>query len=186
MKTDPLDRHRTVAGMAIFLSLGFAAAMLATPSDEISRAVSTSGGASVQKATTHQFVNAFSAVLTRVKSKDVPGYVGSAVKLRRDLAPQITVAAINVARPSETKVDAKSPCEWVDPIFRAAIVAAPDSKEAIEHAVIAAHPDVRDCIVEAPGEGPSGALKTGNSTLGTLNPSNTRGVVTSEEQPPRP
>jgi hypothetical protein len=169
----------------MFLSLGFITAIFATPSDEISRAVSTSGGPSVEKASTHQFVNAFSAVLTRTKSKDVPGYVSSAVKLRRDLAPQITVAAINVARPTETKVDAKSPCDWVEPILRAATDAAPDGKDAIARAVIAADPDLRDCIVEAPGEGPAGALNS-NRALGTINPSNTRGVVTSEEQPPRP
>jgi hypothetical protein len=175
-----------VAFTVIFLSLAFVAAILATPSDEITRAVTTSGGASVQKATTHQFVNAFSAVLTRVKGKNAPGYVSSAVKLRPDLAPQITVAAINVVRPNEAGVDAKSPCEWAGSIFQAAVTAAPAAKEAIERAVIAADPDLRDCIVESPGEGPGSALNSANNTLGTINPSNTRGVVTSEEQPPRP
>ncbi len=187
MKTDQLHRHLSPAAFtAIFLSIGCATAILATPSDEISRAVSKSGGLTVQKATRAQFVNGFSAVLARAKNKDIPSYVGSAVKLRTEFAPQITVAAINVARPSEAKVDVKSPCDWVEPIIRAATDAAPDAKDAIARAVIAADPDLRDCILEAPGEGPASALNTGNNTLGTINPSNTRGVVTSEEQPPRP
>ena len=187
MKIAQFNRHFSrIALMATFFSLGLVTTILATPSDEISRAVSTSGGPTIKKASTEQFVKGFSAVLIRLKNKDVPIYVGSAVKLRPDLAPQITVAAIHVARPSEAHVDSKQPCDWVEPIFRAAVDAAPDAKEAIVRAAAAAYPDIRDCIVEAPGEGPAGVVNTGNNALGTINPSNTRGVVTSEEQPPRP
>src|SRR5712692_8726127 len=67
--------------------------VLATPADEIARAVLANGVSDVNQATAKQFIRAFSAVLVRVGAKEIPSYVSSAIKLHPDLAPQITAAA---------------------------------------------------------------------------------------------
>ena len=159
----------------IALSLVFAALMMATPSDEIARAVSMNGVSNAKQAKPDQFVKAFTAVVVSAKTKDIPSYVSSAIKLRPDLADRIVVAALKAARPVSDKdvVDKQLPCEWVEPIIKAAIAAAPNAKDAILRAAIAAEPEARDCIVEPPGEGPTTNAGNINRTgIGTINPGN--------------
>ena len=129
-----------------------ASSMQAAPSDEIRRAVAASGAPSVSQAAPGTFLHAFSSVLVRAGGRDVPGYVSAAVSMRPDLAPQITVAALRAHRSGGREIIEKQvSCEWVDPIIRAAIAAAPSAANAIVQAAIAAEPYARECILAAAG-----------------------------------
>lgn len=164
-----------------------ASSVSAAPADEIRRAVLAGGAAQVQTATQAQFVKAFSAVLARVDQQKHPEYVTSAIKLRADFAPQITVAALRAhRRPSN---DAAEPCNWVDPIIRAAIAAAPAAKDMIVRAAVQSELHLRECILAAAGASvkdymvDAGSGK--DSTIGTINPANLSalGNVVSRSQP---
>src|SRR2546423_171997 len=192
MKTNYFYRHLTYSILlAIGLSLGMPTAAVATPANEISRAVSAGGASDVKHATPEQFIRAFTAVTARVKEKQVSSYVSAAVAMRPELAPQIVVAAINVARPIRDKqvVDKQiaEPCEWIDPIIRAAIAAAPNEKDAIVRAAIAADPWAKECILAAAGiKEIELVMDVGNitsTTFGTINPANIVGGVQSPSQP---
>jgi hypothetical protein len=70
--------------------------------------------------------------------------------MRHDLAPQITVAALRAYRPSGKKGGEQVvSCDWVDPIIRTAVAAAPSAKDAIVRAAIDAQPYARECILAA-------------------------------------
>src|ERR1041385_5992307 len=86
----------TLASLAVPLSFGLIASAIASPSDDLTRAVSRGGSASVEEASASQFLRAFAAVLVRARPKDFVWYVNAAVKLRRDLADKIVVVALNV------------------------------------------------------------------------------------------
>ncbi len=164
----------------------------ASPSDEISRAVAKAGAPSVKQADAATFTQAFTSVVVRVKSKNVASYVTAAVTLRPDLAPQITVAALNAHR-----ADGKdyADCSWVDPIIRAAIAAAPDAANAIVREAIAADPSARQCILAAAGRSaetetaffrPPPGIDVGNinsTAIGTINPGNVGEGTVSPEKP---
>src|SRR6266516_3016506 len=127
-----------------------ASAVQAQPSDEIRRAVAAAGAPSVSQASPDTFLHAFSSVLVRSRGRDVSGYVSAAVSMRPDLAPQITVAALRAYRTGGNKVIGKEvSCDWVDPIIRTAIAAAPSQAVAIVRAAIAAEPYARECILAA-------------------------------------
>src|SRR4029434_11320298 len=84
------------------------------------------GAPSVSQASPDTFLHSFSSVLVRSRGKDVRAYVSTAVTMRPDLAPQITVAALRAYRTGGNKVTGKEvSCDRVDPIIRAAIAAAP-------------------------------------------------------------
>lgn len=70
--------------------------LLASPSEEISKAVAASGRNNVKAASADQFINAFSSVLVGVDDEESASYVAAAKKLRPDLAPRITAAATEV------------------------------------------------------------------------------------------
>ena len=196
MNAPHLHRHIVrIAIMALVCLFGLVTGVLAAPSDEITRAVSKSGGADVKHATPDQFNKAFAAVLLHVKRDDVPAYVSAAAKLRPDLADRIVVMAIRVARPSGRDADLnKPPCDyWVEPIIRAAIEAAPDEKDAIVRAALASDPWAREYILAAAGmpENQRALLRPSvNTILGTINPENIgaggQGLPASAEQPPAP
>jgi hypothetical protein len=171
--------------IGVFLAVVIAAAgffpgnLQASPSDEISRAVLAAGAASVTQADASTFIQAFSSVVVRAKTKDIAAYVTAAIKLRPDLAGQITVAALKAHRRNVNDVS----CDWVDPIIRAAILAAPDAKQAIARAAIQADPWARECILAAAGLNretetaffrPPGvdAGNVNGAAIGTINPSN--------------
>src|SRR6266404_4791781 len=128
-----------------------ASSVQAQPSDEIRRAVAAAGAPSVSQAPPDTFLHAFSSVLVRSRGRDVPAYVSAAVSLRPDLAPQITVAALRAYRPSGKEGGKQVSCDWVDPIIRAAIAAAPSQAGAIVRAAIDAQPYARECILAAAG-----------------------------------
>ena len=128
-----------------------ASAVQAQPSDEIQRAVAAAGAPSVSQAPPDTFLHAFSSVLVRSRG-NVAAYVAAAISMRTDLAPQITVAALRAHRSGGKKGGEQGvSCDWVDPIIRAAIAAAPSQADAIVRAAIDAQPYARQCILAAAG-----------------------------------
>jgi hypothetical protein len=128
-----------------------ASSIQAAPSDEIQRAVARSGAPSVSAAPPDVFLHAFSSVVVRARG-NAAAYVAAAIAMRHDLAPQITVAALRAYRSSGKKGGQQVvSCDWVDPIIRAAIAAAPSAADAIVRAAIDAQPYARECILAAAG-----------------------------------
>ncbi|HEX7517231.1 MAG TPA: hypothetical protein VF345_08085 [Chthoniobacterales bacterium] len=185
-------RFSAAAFLAVVIAVTgfFTAPAQASPSDEISRAVAAAGAPSVKQADAATFTQAFSSVVIRKKCKDIAPYVTAAVKLRPDLASEITIAAFKAHRRNVNDVY----CECLDPIIRAAIAAAPDAKKAIVRAAIAAYPFARECILAAAGQTetetaffrPPGvdAGNINSSAIGTINPANIgAGGVNTPENP---
>lgn len=158
--------------------------MFASSTEEISRAVAIASAADVQTATPAQFVQAFTSVLLRLKEGKSLQYTTAAIKLRPDLAPQITVAALRAYQPDGKEI--VSSCSWVDAIIRNAIAAAPEAKAAIVRAAVEFQPAARDCILAAAGidNGTEFAffraprIDAGDAAsggIGTINPANLSG-----------
>ena len=128
-----------------------ASSVQAAPADDIQRAVATAGASSVSAAPADVFLHAFSSVVVRARG-NAAAYVAAAIAMRHDLAPQITVAALRAYRTGRNKViGQEGSCDWVDPIIRTAIAAAPSQAVAIVLAAIAAEPYARECILAAAG-----------------------------------
>ena len=126
-----------------------ACSIQAAPSDDIQRAVAKAGAPSVSAAPADVFLHAFSSVVVRARG-NAAAYVAAAIATRPDLAPQITVAALRAYRTGRNKVTGEEgSCDWVDPIIRTAIAAAPSAKVPIVLAAIAAEPYARECILAA-------------------------------------
>ncbi|HMJ05772.1 MAG TPA: hypothetical protein VK474_05905 [Chthoniobacterales bacterium] len=168
------------AGTLLFVS---SSVTVAAPTDEITRAVIAGGATSVETATPTEFVKAFRSVLIRVEEKNRCAYVSAGIKLRPDLAPQITSATLRAHRRPLNDTD---DCNWVDPLIRCAIAAAPNAKAEIVQAALEAEPYARECILAAAGlhDGDATAflrrpgVDAGNinsSSLGTINPGNISG-----------
>lgn len=122
--------------------------LLATPADEISRAVAVNGVADVSSAHPKQFLKAFTAVAMRTHPRELPNYVIAAVTLRPELAPNIAAVAIKAA----VKNTEKKPgtlCLLIDRIIRAAIAGNPEAVLAIVKAGASASPELRHCILTA-------------------------------------
>lgn len=144
-------------------------------------------------ATPGQFIKAYRAVLTRVKEEKRCLYITAAIKLRADLAPQITAATLRAHQ-----LATKDACDWVDPLIRCAIAAAPNDKAAIVKAALEAEPYARECILAAAGMGdgsqtaflrPPGvdAGNINSTAIGTINPGNLgQGNVVTPILPPTP
>lgn len=162
---------------ALCLAIGRAHA---APADEITAAVLASGASSVESATPVQFTRAYSSVLTRVPERKHCEYLTAAIRLRPDLAGRSTAATLRAHRPG---VD--DDCDWVNPIIRCALAAAPNAREAIVRASIEQLPEARECILAAAGmeDGqlvsfrPPGvdAGNINSTALGTINPGNFSG-----------
>lgn len=128
-----------------------ASSIQAAPSDDIQRAVARAGAPSVSAAPADVFLHAFSSVVVRAR-ENAAAYVAAAIAMRHDLAPQITVAALRAYRTGRNKMTGQEvSCDWVDPIIRTAIAAAPSAKIAIVLAAIDAQPYARECILAAAG-----------------------------------
>jgi hypothetical protein len=126
-----------------------ASSIQAAPADDIQRAVARSGAPSLSAASPDVFLHAFSSVVVRARG-NAAAYVAAAIAMRHDLAPQITVAALRAYRTGRNKVIGQEvSCDWVDPIIRTAIAAAPSAKDAIVQAAIDAEPYARECILAA-------------------------------------
>lgn len=202
-----------VGAIVLCASAFLTASALATPGEEISRAVAVNGVADVSAAHPKQFLQAFTAVALRAQPRELPNYVIAAINLRSDLAPNIAAVAIKaVVKNSEMKPGAR--CALVDRIIRAALTANPDAVVAIVKAAASASPELRHCTVNAaistlPGykdaivqAGKARVLPfafltfsaSGNSGFSfsapTLNPANISDLgdsnVNSPEQPPTP
>ena len=126
-----------------------ASSIQAAPSDDIQRAVARAGAPSVSAAAPDVFLHAFSSVVVRARG-NAAAYVAAAIAMRHDLAPQITAAALRACRSRGNKgIGTEASCDWVDPIIRTAIAAAPSQAVAIVLAAIDAAPYARECILAA-------------------------------------
>ena len=156
---------------------------LAASTSELRHAVAASGAVNVESATPAQFIKAFNSVAVRLPKQALPDHISVSINLRPDLAAQITVAALQIPQ----KKMALDNCDWVEPIIRAALAAAPSAKHAILHAALAAEPEARECILAAAGSEdaeagseffrPAGvdAGSVTSSAIGTINPGNFSG-----------
>jgi hypothetical protein len=122
---------------------------------ELAHAVSASGAVSIGAATPEQFLAAFSSLLVRYPQAEICDLVGTAVRLRPELADRIVVAAVTGSRPvrgySKEAKDFKEkemPCDWVQCIVDAAIAANPRMANEIINALLQAAPMLRECIGE--------------------------------------
>ena len=139
----------TIIISAIVATCIAASAVQAQPADDIQRAVARAGAPSVSAAPADVFLHAFSSVVVRARG-NAAAYVAAAIAMRHDLAPQITVAALRAYRTGRNKViGQEGSCDWVDPIIRTAIAAAPSQAVDIVLAAIAAEPYARECILAA-------------------------------------
>jgi len=184
---------------AVALSFLCATCTIATPTDDLTQALAVAGAASVRQASPDDFLRAFTAILVRAKSRDVPAYVGAAVKLRPDLAGKIVFAALNTRR---SKVDSNK-LSWaeIERVIKAAVAAnpgaaaeivmfairaQPSARDSIVATAIAAAPEQRIAILRAVGEAAESAAFSQPPMIGTLNPADLidNAPVNSPEQPP--
>lgn len=166
---------------------------MATPVNEITGAVVVAGAAGIEDATPAQFVKAYSSIFIRLEENQSLEYTTVALKLRPDLAPQITVAALRARRPDDKQI--VNSCSWVESLIRNAIAAVPDAKAAIVRAALEFDPASRECILAAAGvkSGTEFAFfrspridagSVGAAAIGTINPANlsAQGNTVSENQ----
>ena len=199
--------------LVLCASVFLTASALATPAEEISRAVAVNGVADVATAHPKQFLKAFNAVALRIQPRELPNYVTAAIDLRSELAPNIAAVAIKAAV-KNSKAKSGLGCALVDRIISAAITANPEAVLAVVKAAASAAPELRQCTVNAaisnaPGE-KEAILQAANGqvvpfafltfsasdqsgfsfTAPTLNPANISDLgdsnVNSPEQPPTP
>ena len=155
---------------------------------ELASAVAAAGAGSIGSASADQFMQAFSSVLVRYPQAEICDLVGTAVRLRPELADRIVVAAVTGRRPvrgySKEAKDFKGkemPCEWVQCIVDAAIAVVPRMANDIINAVVTAAPMLRDCIGEPCF--PANEFVP-PFIIAPINPANFVPPVISPEQPP--
>jgi hypothetical protein len=125
-----------------------ASSSLATPTEDIERAVAVNGVSDISQTRPKQFLKAFTAITIRTQPRELPGYVVAAVNLRRDLSPKITAVAIKAAvKGWESKQGAL--LGLIDQIIRAAITADPSAAISIVQAGVEASPALRHCVMTA-------------------------------------
>lgn len=194
--------------LAGFVFISSASLLVATPADEIARAVRTGGAAQVGDASPERFLVGYTAVISRANLRELPDYVTAAIRLRPDLSTQITASSIRAA--GRNARNRRAVCAVVDRVVRAAILANPDAAVAIARAAVQAAPALRQCIVAAaiaaapqqrvaileataPGASLAGLLREAGSegdfsfgfaAMSPANFSDIGGTVVSPEQPP--
>src|SRR5881392_3351421 len=153
---------------------------------ELAHAVSASGAVSIGAATPEQFLAAFSSLLVRYPQAEICDLVGTAVRLRPELADRIVVAAVTGSRPvrgySKEAKDFKEkemPCDWVQCIVDAAIAGNPRMANEIINALLEAAPMLRDCI-----GAPCFPANQFRPPL-VISPINPATIVNSPEKPPK-
>jgi len=67
--------------------------LLASPSEQITKAVSAGGQPNIQQTDSDAFLDAFASVLVTVKKQDAAPYVAAATKMRPDLKDQISATS---------------------------------------------------------------------------------------------
>jgi hypothetical protein len=188
-----------VSALAVSLSAG--PPLVASPSDEITRAVAVRGLTNPAHAPAKEFMTAFSAVVLRAEPAELPRYVAAAVKLRPDLAPKIVALAVRVSGNShrDRATSAAERCDVVAGIMKAAVAITPDAVAEIAGAAAGADREMRQCIIEAAVSVVPGAeeeitlavnaaanlpsMYSMNNHRG-LNPSESAAAVVSPEKPP--
>ena len=129
-------------------SLLLCTSAFATPTEEITRAVTVTGVSDVSQAQPREFSKAFRAVAHRIAPRDLPVYVAAAINLRQDLAPQIVSVAVKAAvRNWEAKPEAL--CGMIERIVKAAISMNPETAASIAKAGASASPESRRCVLDA-------------------------------------
>jgi hypothetical protein len=195
--------------LALLLSASGIPSGVATPVDELTRAVAISGAASATSASARQFFSAYLSILARAKPNEVIWYVNAAVRLRPDLAPNIVVVTLNVHRRNMHEGKKRESCQEISDIVQAAVLVSPSSANAIVKAAVQAAPFARECIVAAASTAApeqrltflqaardaqadrSGGVFNGSyasiPTIGTINPADYTppANVNSPEQPPQ-
>ena len=129
----------------VFLQL--TSLVFASPADVIARAVYTGGATEITEARPEQILISYTAVLARLKLHQLPDYVTAAVRLRPDLAAEITSSSIRAAMRNARNrqiLDAV-----VERIVRAAILPQPDAAVVVARAAVETAPALRDRIVAA-------------------------------------
>jgi hypothetical protein len=140
----PFARLLLTFSCALLLS----APAFANPTDEITRAVTVNGVATVSAAQPQQFVKAFTAVTLRVPPRSLPDYVIAASNLRPDLTANAVAVAIKAAaRNCESKPELLR--TLAERIVKAAIAANPNAAVAVAKAGASAAPNLRRCVVAA-------------------------------------
>jgi hypothetical protein len=89
--------------------------LLASPSEEITKAVSADGATNVKQASPDRFLDAFATVLVGADKNNSAAYVSAAVKLRPDLKDSIVATAKEINSPS---VDAPATDNQMSPHHR--------------------------------------------------------------------
>jgi hypothetical protein len=186
---------------AVAVSLSVGPLLVASPGDEITRAVAVRGLTDPARAPAKEFLTAFTAVALKAPPAELPRYVAAAVKLRPDLAPKIVALAVRVSGNShrDRAIDAAERCEVVAGIVKAAVAITPDTVAEIAGAAAAADREMRQCIIDAavsvvPGAEEEITLAVNaaanlssvysmNNHRG-LNPSESAAAVVSPEKPP--
>ena len=97
---NPTTSRTLFGALAVSLAAGLfiaASSPVASPSEEITRAVSASGAPSVKQADANTFLDAFSSILVSVDRKHAAAYIDAAKKMRPDLNDRIVAAATDIA-----------------------------------------------------------------------------------------
>jgi len=172
----------------------------ASVGDSVAPPIIVRASSSTQQVSADQFLAGFITTAARLNGAKFIAAVGTASKVRPDLASKVVVCALNIAR-----LDSHSPAgqlsfSVIDQIIKAAVVAAPQSASDIVRAAISSEPYARASIVAAavaaaPDEEAAIHLAASASSpmsmfaaaiTATLNPVNSGGLgdVSSPEQPP--
>ena len=196
---------------ALVVALSPGAPLVASPADEITRAVAVRGLSDPARAPAKDFMSAFTAVVLQAEPGEVSKYVAAAVKLRPDLAPRIVAAAVrvggnshsdramSVSLPNNRKEKSDENCALLTDIIKAAVAVNPEAVAEIAGAAAGANRDMRQCIIEAAVSAVPSAeaeiIQAVNaatilsplqsiSVHGPLYPSDFVAVVVSPEKPP--
>ena len=86
-----------IVGLALTFFVTVTDWLLASPSEEIAAAVSSSGANSVKDANPQRYLSAVASILARVDQKHAPLYVAAAVQARPDLKDQIMATAAEMS-----------------------------------------------------------------------------------------
>src|SRR5437588_5792780 len=186
---------------AVTLPIGPLCAQDSAPvADSIALPIIVRASSSTQHVSADQFLAAFITTAARLNGPKFVAAVGTASKMRPDLASKVVVCALNIARLNSHSPAGQLSFAVIDQIIKAAIVAAPQSASDIVRAAISSEPYARASIVAAavaaaPGEEAEIHVAASESSpmsifasaiTATLNPVNSGGLgdVNSPEQPP--
>jgi hypothetical protein len=147
--TLPFAREKAVIFstiLALVFLVSFASPALASAQEELTRAAGVSGD--LPETSPDQFLRGFTATIVRMKRRELPGYVVAALQLRADLAPQITAAALRVAR-NNTPADRRGTLTFISRIITSAVEGNPAEAVATVQAALEVAPSFAQCILSA-------------------------------------